>query len=170
MTDQAEHMDSAPAALARALDSYARWLDYHMGFKGDGADMDASGAVLLRGVIEIRRHQCPGANQLMTDLMLGHTRLTAILFEQQRKRVRGEPTEPLIINVEFISLVERQRATVLGMRSACVNARGMCIHTVSSVKITPRPFVARPSALGEPKPLQGLLASSFVMPDSIRHP
>jgi hypothetical protein len=155
MTDQVEHSDSAPAALARSLDGYAKWLDYHMGSKVDGSELDASGASLLRAVTEIRRHHCPGANQLMTDLMLGHTKLTAILFEQQLKRVRGEPTEPLIIAVEFISLVERQRATVFAMRSACVNGRGLCIHTVSSVKITPRPFVARPASLGEAKPMQG---------------
>jgi hypothetical protein len=155
MTDQVEHSDSAPAALARSLDGYAKWLDYHMGSKVDGSELDASGASLLRAVTEIRRHHCPGANQLMTDLMLGHTRLTAILFEQQLKRVRGEPTAPLIIDVEFITLVERQRATVLAMRTACVNERGLCIHTVSSVKITPRPFVVRPLSLAEPKPMRG---------------
>ena len=157
MTDQAEHSASAPAALAKALDGYAQWLDYQTGSKVkiEGSEMDASGAALLRAVTEIRRHHCPGANQLMTDLMLGHTRLTALLFEQQLKRARGEPTEPLIMALEFISLVERQRATVLAMRSACVNERGLCIHTVSSVKITPRPFIVRPSSIAEPKPMQG---------------
>ena len=156
MTDQAEHSTNAPAALATALDGYARWLDYQMGSKVDGADLDSSGATLLQAVTEIRRHRCPGANQLMTDLMLGHTKLTALLFEQQLKRSRGERTEPLTLSLDFLGLVERQRATVLGMRTACVNERGLCIHTVSTVKITPRPFVVRPStSFGEPKPLQG---------------
>lgn len=155
MTDQAEHSTNAPAALATALDGYARWLDYQMGSKVDGADLDSSGATLLQAVTEIRRHRCPGANQLMTDLMLGHTKLTALLFEQQLKRSRGERTEPLTLSLDFLGLVERQRATVLGMRTACVNERGLCIHTVSSVKITPRPFIVRPSSIAEPKPMQG---------------
>jgi hypothetical protein len=155
MRDQAEQPITAHAALAKALDGYAQWLDYHMGSRVDGVDLDGSGATLLRAVTEIRRHHCPGANQLMTDLLLGHTKLNAILFDRQLKRVRGEATEPLTMSMEFISLVERQRATVLGMRSACVTARGLCIHTVSSVKITPRPFVVRPSSIGDPKPMQG---------------
>ena len=148
--DHAEHSDSAPAALARALDRYIQWLDYHVGVKTDEADSGASGASLLHAVAEIRRHHCPGANQLMTDLLLGHTKLSALLFDQELKLVRGQATRPLMMSMDFMNLIEAQKTTVQFMRTACVTQRGTCIHTVSSIKSPVHRIIVRSSSLGEP--------------------
>ena len=150
--DHAEHSDSAPAALARALDRYTQWLDYHIGLQIDEADSGGSGASLLHAVAEIRRHHCPGANQLMTDLLLGHTKLSALLFDHELKLVRGQPTEPLAMSMDFMNLVEAQKTTVQFMRTACVTQRGMCIHTVSSIKNPAHQIIVRTPSLNKPGP------------------
>jgi hypothetical protein len=132
--DHAKDSDSpAAVALGKALDSYAEWLNSQVASRSNEADK-RSGASLLHAVAEIRRHHCPGASQLMTDLLLVHTTLSTLLFEQQLKFVRGQPTQPLLSSKECVSLIQRQIATIAAMRTTCVSQRGLCIHTTPSVK------------------------------------
>jgi hypothetical protein len=148
--DQIEHLGGPAAALAKALDSYAAWVNCHVSSKIGAADNEESGATLLHAVAEIRRHHCPGATQLMTNLLLDHTKLSTLLFEHQLKLVRGQPAEPLIRSLEFVSLVQRQTATIASMRSTCVAQRAHCIHTAAPVKIFPSPqFATLPVSLGD---------------------
>lgn len=149
--NHAEH--SASAALTKALDSYAGWLDCHFA-SGNSSVEGHSGASLLHAVAEIRRHSCPGSSDLMTNMLLDHTRLSALLFEHQLKLVRGEPTESLLKSQECIGLVQRQTATILAMRTACTAQRAFCIHTAPAAKTTPTPFVIRPITVTDEKRAQ----------------
>jgi hypothetical protein len=90
----------------------------------------------------------------MTNMLLDHTRLSALLFEHQLKRVRGEPTESLLKSQECIGLVQRQTATILAMRTACTAERSFCIHTAPAAKTTPTPFVIRPITVTYEKRVQ----------------
>jgi len=131
--NKAEHKPAT--ALAKALDSYSDWLDSNFG-SGANATRGESGASLLRAVAEIRRHSCPGSSNLMTNLLLDHTKLSTLLFEQQLKLVRGQPTQPLSKSEECANLMQKQSATILAMRSACTLNRSFCIHTGAPQKIT----------------------------------
>ena len=141
--DHAKNLDSpAATALGKALDSYADWINSQVTSGSHEADK-RSGASLLHAVAEIRRHHCPGASQLMTDLLLVHTTLSTLLFEQQLKFVRGQPTQPLLSSTECVSLVQRQIATIAAMRTTCASQRALCIHTISPVKNATHQIPAR---------------------------
>lgn len=152
--DHAEHLGSPAAALGKALDSYAEWLDCRIACGIDEADRGDSGTSLLHSVAEIRRTHCPGAGQFMTDLLLAHTKLSALLFEHQLKLVRGEPTEPLIKSNECISLIQRQIATIAAMRAACLPPQGLCLNTGPTVKNAAPKFATRSASLADPGHLQ----------------
>jgi hypothetical protein len=149
------HAEHKPAsALSKALDSYAEWLDCHFGSGSDLNDRRESGSSLLRSIAEIRRHSCPGASNLMTNLLLDHTKLSTLLFEQQLKLVRGQPTQPLAKSEECASLMKRQSATILAMRSACTLHRSFCVHTAST-NDSAQQFAVRSATLPDAEHLQG---------------
>lgn len=150
MMDHIEHTGSPAAALGKALDSYAEWVNCNVDGK-DVAVNGESGASLLHAVAEIRRHRCPGATQLMTNLLVEHTKLSTLLFEHQLKLVRGQRTEPLTKSDEFVRLIERQNVTILAMRSTCVTQRPFCILTTGPLPKTTAPqFTIQPVAVAEP--------------------
>lgn len=149
--DNEKHKPST--SLNQALDSYAEWLHRHFALGIDVTDDRESGAQLLRVIAEIRRHSCPGASQLMTNLLLDHTKLSTMLFERQLKLVRGEATAPLLQSQECASLMERQSATIRAMRTACTVNRAFCIHTEAS-KDTPQKITIRPAAAADPGQLR----------------
>jgi hypothetical protein len=144
-----EQLDSPAAALAKALDSYGAWVNCHSGRGIDEAVRGESGASLLHAVAEIRRHHCPGATQLMTNLLLDHTRLSTLLFEHQLKLVRGQRSEPMINSEVFASLVQRQTATIAAMRATCGTQRALCILTGTPAKNAARQFAGRPASAGD---------------------
>jgi hypothetical protein len=150
--NKAEHKPAT--ALSKALDSYAEWLDCHFAAGTSAAGRSESGSSLLRAIAEIRRHSCPGASDLMTNLLLDHTKLSTLLFEQQLKFVRGQPTQPLTKSEECAKLMQRQSATILAMRSACTLNRSFCIHT-GSPKNSAQQFAVRSPAMPDAEHLRG---------------
>lgn len=123
---------TAAAALRNALDSYAQWLNSNVASGNCDADTGLSGTSLLRAVAEIRRHHCSGNAHLMTELLIAHTTLSALMFQHRQKLILGEPAKPLVKSNECVSLMQKQRATIAAMRSACASQRGHCIHVVKN--------------------------------------
>jgi hypothetical protein len=79
-------------------------------------------------VAEIRRHHCSGNAHLMTELLIAHTTLSTLMFEHRQKLILGEPAQPLLKTRECVCLMQKQRATIAAMRSACASQRGHCVH------------------------------------------
>jgi hypothetical protein len=112
--------DGAAMAIDRALDAYVVWLTHAWSNASPGTELGAS----LLGAVARLCQELPHVSPIMSELLVGHVRVTTLLYEAQLQAIRGGGPANALDDVLSSPFVRVQIGTVERMRTACRASSG----------------------------------------------
>jgi hypothetical protein len=117
--------------MANALEAYASWLGQQSISDVLEVAHDQAGTKLVAAVAEIGRAHFPLESLLVTELLVGHTKLSSIRFERRLKLSKSETTGAAPKSAYYLGLIRRQIATISVLGAACA-------RPLTPVHVTPK--------------------------------